>query len=111
MKLGLGIVFLLAGLLFLLIYPFVLVANAMSLGGKGPVPFSAWAFFYGSIAYPMVYIPCVVAWLILRRKERVDAALRASGIPGLYVLDPRGAIRQVVRCASLDRSLANVSPA
>ena len=89
MKLGLGIFFLLVGLLVLLMYPIILLADVMSLAGdtrNGPVPFAAQAFLYSSLAYPLVYVPCVLGWFILRRLDRQDVALRVSGIPLFYLL-------------------------
>jgi len=53
---------------------------------KGPVPFAAQAFLYSSLAYPLVYVPCVLGWFILRRLDRQDVALRVSGIPLFYLL-------------------------
>jgi hypothetical protein len=72
----------------LLIYPFVLFAGIMSLAGHRTgneppllVAFST-AFLVGSIAYPVVYGPCLVAALAMRANEAKQVmAFRISLIP------------------------------
>ena len=55
---------LLIGALPLLVYPFVLMANIMSLAAEGAtdaegtVAFAAKCFFWLSTIYPAVYLPC-----------------------------------------------------
>ncbi len=84
------------GLFFLfLIYPFLLLADVMSLAGQ-PSPSSnaaattqkiaARTFMYSSLAYPLVYIPCVVAWNMLKNANREDAARKVSAIPLFYLI-------------------------
>ena len=74
------------GALPLLVYPGILVAGVMSLAGHrtGNEPALQMAiaqtFLWGTIAYPLVYFPCLVFALVMR-KRRERAALRASTIP------------------------------
>lgn len=82
---------LLLGALPLLIYPFVLLANVMSLAGhwSGNEPLglvvTVYAFLIGSTAYPAVYIFHRVYANALLKQNKTEAALRYSVGPLLYL--------------------------
>lgn len=78
---------LLLGALPLLVYPFVLLAGAMSLGGHrtGNEPFvvilAVYAVLVASLAYPLVYGACVVGTVMKTRRDQSTAALYFSLSP------------------------------
>jgi hypothetical protein len=84
-------IYLVLGDLPLLLYPFVVIAGVMSLAGhvSGDEPLLllavARSFIWGSLAYPAVYIPCLVVACALKQ-NRKKAALRFSVAPVLYLL-------------------------
>jgi len=82
------------GWLPMVIYPFVALADLMSLAGdtRGSVGLSkltlitAKIFLYGSLAYPLVFFPCRdLAKRSLNSGHEQDA-VKISAIPVLYVL-------------------------
>jgi hypothetical protein len=82
---------LLLGGLPLLAYPFVFLAGAMSLGGvwTGHEPtllvIVARSFLIGSMAYPLVYVPCAIAAVIIARKQEA-LAQKVSAVPVVFLL-------------------------
>ncbi len=84
---------LILGGLPLLVYPFLLIANIMSLAAhqpNPPVPFSftnlAWlSFLWGSTVYPLVYLGCALVAVILSFGESDHIADRFAMIPLLYL--------------------------
>jgi hypothetical protein len=87
--------FLKLGGVLLLIYPFVLVADVMSLGAE-PTPAShppafllkliGYSFLYGTMAYPAVYIPCYLLSDKETKRSHDKAALYWSVAPILYLV-------------------------
>ncbi len=85
-------IFLIVGGLPLLIYPFILLANVMSLAGtqgSTPVPISQWlaakAFLWSSTLYPLVYLACLIAAIACSRGGDGQKALMLSIAPLAYV--------------------------
>lgn len=77
----------------LLIYPFILLANVMSLAGtksSTPVPLMqtliANAFLWSSTLYPLVYIGCGIAAIVCASGGHSAAAFKLSVVPLLYVV-------------------------
>src|SRR5688572_5907060 len=75
----------------LIIYPVVLVAHIMSLGGeppKHPAPLalrlSSQGFLWGSTVYPIVYFCCAVP-AIYHRRAKPRFALNMATLPLLYL--------------------------
>jgi hypothetical protein len=90
---SLAIVFLVIGALPLPVYPFVLLADVMSLAGersgKDPLLLTvvSRSFQLGSMAYPLVYVPCLVAAIRRLMGHDPHAAAIISAIPlGLLAL-------------------------
>jgi len=89
----LAIAFLVVGGLPLVVYPFVLLADVMSLAGersgKDPLLLTvvARSFQLGSLVYPLVYVPCLVAAVRRLMAHDPHAAAVFSAIPiGLLAL-------------------------
>ena len=78
--------------LAMLIWPFVALADVMSLGGYSSGRESALLilvsrlFRFGSLAYPLVYVPCLLAIRRLAAKNRDGLVLLASVIPFAYAM-------------------------
>ncbi len=88
-----GTVALVLGGLLLLLYPFVLLADVMGLGGgQNGITSLTWEtvtiyiFYYGTLAYPLVYIPCLILAVVMGRKEKDGLALLFSVMPLLFLL-------------------------
>ena len=87
-----SIIALVLGGLPLLAYPFVLLADVMSLAatqtGKdsSTLMMVARAFQWTSLAYPVVYLPCVAIACILLKKACEKAALGFSLAPLGYLV-------------------------
>ena len=89
-----AVVFLILGFLPLPVYPFVLLADVMSLAaprsGKDPLLLTVVSklFQIGSLLYPLVYLPCLVAAImrLMAHKERSAAIISAIPIAMLVVL-------------------------
>jgi hypothetical protein len=75
---------LIVGGLPLLLYPFIAIASAMSLGGYSTgtertlLMIVARGFQIGSLVYPLVYVGCLIAALVVRKKKESAAATIAS---------------------------------
>jgi len=86
-----SIIALVIGALPLVAYPFVLLADVMSLAaqqsGKDPALLTIFsrAFQWTSLAYPVVYVPCAVVALVMLKKMHEKAALGFSLAPMVYV--------------------------
>jgi|SRR5215471_1856108 len=86
-----SIVSLALGALPLLLYPFVLLADIMSLCSDQwrdvPVVQSAVAlsFLLGSLAYPVVYLLCLVFTCIILKKDKEKVVFCSSVVPLAYV--------------------------
>lgn len=84
-------VFLLLGGLALLPYPGVFLAGVMSLAGTTSGQESillivvARSFLLGSMAYPLVYFPCLSATLRLGKEGQERGALKASALPLVFL--------------------------
>ncbi|MEI6155023.1 MAG: hypothetical protein WCQ90_13160 [Deltaproteobacteria bacterium] len=82
---------LIIGAVLLLIYPGVLLAGIMSLAAKSydSTPFFlVWAakiFLFASIAYPAVYLPCLVAFWVTRHYKQESIAAKLAFIPLGYL--------------------------
>jgi hypothetical protein len=80
---------LLLGALPLLVYPFVVLANVMSLAGErsGNEPpllmLVVYSFLLGSLAYPAVYVPCALLAVARVKKNDDNTAF-------WYVVGPLG---------------------
>jgi len=76
----------------LCIYPFVLLANIMSIAGEPPrVPapwylwFTSQGFLWTSTLYPLIYLYCVVKVIDFWKESNFDSAFRMSRIPLAYL--------------------------
>jgi hypothetical protein len=73
------------------IYPGVLLAGIMSLGGSrtGDEPALLMAivtsFLIGSIAYPLIYIPCAVAAVRAAKRQEESLAFKISIVPLVFI--------------------------
>lgn len=89
-----AVVCLVLGFLPLLIYPFVLLADVMSLAASrsGKQSFLltvvSRSFQIGSLVYPLVYFPCLAAAIrrLMAQEERIAAEISAIPIGLLIVL-------------------------
>lgn len=89
-----AVVFLVLGFLPLPVYPFVLLADVMSLAaprsGKDPLllTVASKSFQIGSLVYPLVYLPCLAAAIfrLMAHNQRGAAAISAIPIAMLVVL-------------------------
>jgi hypothetical protein len=85
------IIYLLLGALPLLGYPFVLVANIMSLGAERSddrrffLSFVSYGFLLGSLAYPLVYITCLILTPLMLTNQKADTATLLSVTPLGYL--------------------------
>jgi hypothetical protein len=76
----------------LLIYPFVLLANVMSLAGTrtGSEPVGqvlvSYAFLFASTAYPLAYLLCLIFSIVAMKTGREQAGLYWSLGPFVYLL-------------------------
>ncbi len=83
--------YLLFGALPLLGYPFILAANIMSLAAeqsddrKSFLSFVSHGFLLGSLAYPLVYITCLILTLLMLAYQKADIATLLSIIPLGYL--------------------------
>lgn len=74
----------------LLIYPIVLAASAMSLGGTAsqpaPMPqlLTSQAFLWGAMFYPVVYLYCATM-AIRSREAKPQQSVNMAALPILYV--------------------------
>lgn len=79
------------GALPLLCYPFVLLANLMTLAGHRSgheslgLMVAVYAFLIGSTAYPLVYFLCFGFVIVRLKEKKVRAAIRYSAAPLLYI--------------------------
>lgn len=76
----------------LLIYPFVLLANIMSLAAprsSTPVPMMQWvmanAFLWSSTLYPIVYLACLIAAIVCAKQGDMPKAMVLSAASLAYV--------------------------
>jgi len=83
---------LILGGLPLMIYPFLLVANVMSLAGNPSsepvslvVQLASQGFLWGSTLYPLVYIPCALIAVLCSFGESDHIAVRFAFMPILYL--------------------------
>jgi hypothetical protein len=82
---------LIIGAIPLLIYPGILLAGIMSTAApQGPVPsllltWASKAFFFASIAYPAVYLPCLVAFWAMKIYKHETIAAKLAIIPLGYL--------------------------
>jgi hypothetical protein len=83
------------GALPLLIYPFCLLANVMSLAAANipttrpvdPLPAVAWkGFLWGSTIYPAVYVVAAGITLFLSSNDRETGARRVACFPLVYLV-------------------------
>ena len=77
----------------LLIYPFLMVANVMSLAAEPPqypvslaLRLSSQGFLWSSTLYPLVYIGCAIMSLVQWHRQNGHAAQRYALTPVLYLL-------------------------
>lgn len=84
-------ILLIVGALPLLIYPFILLANVMSLAGtksSTPVPMTQWlaakAFLWSSTLYPVVYLGCLIVAITCARSGDGSKALLFAIAPLAY---------------------------
>jgi hypothetical protein len=83
----------LARVLLLFLYPFVLLADLMSLAGESSGRVSMmqtvvmYAFIFGTLAYPVVYLICYVIWRDRRNSGR-EASTLVCAFPLAYLLVP-----------------------
>jgi len=85
-------ILLIVGALPLLIYPFILLANVLSLAGtksSTPVPMAQWLIANGflgcSTLYPLVYLACTIAAVTYARSGKATVALKLSIVPLAYL--------------------------
>lgn len=85
-------ILLIVGAAPLLIYPFILLANVMSLAGtksSTPVPFlqnlAATSFLWVSTLYPVAYAICAIAAVACSRSGNGSMALTLSAAPLAYL--------------------------
>jgi hypothetical protein len=73
----------------LMIYPFVLLANIMSLVAERPadasLPFAFLAFFWTSLAYPIVWICCAAGAVGYSNRDDYRIATRIAIVPLFYI--------------------------
>ena len=76
----------------LIIYPFVLLAGIMSLAGeRSPnepalLVFVAFSFLLSSIAYPGVYIPCLIAARTAAKRNNRKNEMTMAYVPLAYLV-------------------------
>jgi hypothetical protein len=79
------------GALPLLLYPFVVLANLMSLAGHRNGTESkllitvVYAFLFGSLAYPLVYLVCRALSIGSMRRPDENAPVRFAAAPLAYL--------------------------
>ena len=85
-------ILLIVGALPLLIYPFILLANVMSLAAtKTSTPvrplqnLTSTAFLWSSTAYPIVFVVCLLAAIASSRSAHGTAALMFAIVPLAYL--------------------------
>jgi hypothetical protein len=88
-----GTIVLFLGGMLLLLYPFVLLADVMGLAGHNPdVPLKfvdivmIACLYYGTLAYPIVYLPCLILAIIMRAKSKDVATFVFSILPLVYLI-------------------------
>lgn len=75
----------------LIIYPVVLLADLMTFsghvtGGESPgLLITVYAFVFGSMVYPVVYVACVILAYARMRENKLPAAMRFSVAPLAYL--------------------------
>ena len=82
------------GAIVLLVYPFCLLANVMSLAAvpaQGAAPglalrLASGAFLWGSTLYPVVYLLAAAVSLFLSSNDRAVGARRVAQVPLVYLL-------------------------
>lgn len=85
-------IFLFLGLLPVLIYPFIVLADAMSLAASQSENANTLSaklglgFLYGTLAYPAVYIPCSIFSRMALKKKKEAVSLWFSTVPILYLI-------------------------
>ena len=86
-------IWLVVGGLPLLIYPFILMANIMSIAGHRSTPpppilqqLAAHAFLWGSTLYPIVYLGFASAAIAASRRGKSDKAVNMSLLPLVYLI-------------------------
>jgi fumarate reductase subunit D len=73
-------------------YPFIVVANIMSLGGEQSADRTFFrsivsdGFLFGSLVYPLVYVICLILTPLMLAKQSADTALQLSIAPLGYLL-------------------------
>ena len=83
--------FLLIGGLPLLAYPAVFLAGVMSLAGESTgnesavLVIVARSFLIGSMAYPLIYVPCAIAAVSTAKEGVEDRALKISKVPLIFL--------------------------
>jgi hypothetical protein len=88
----LAVLCLVLGGLPLLVYPFVLLADVMSLAaqrsGKDPLLLTilSRSFQLGSLIYPLVYLPCLAAAIFRLKAHNQRGAVVISAIPVILLI-------------------------
>jgi hypothetical protein len=76
--------------LLLLLYPLaaMFALNSLGSGTKTPVTLDtvmAWSFFYGLLAYPVVYLSCLILSIVMCAKGKDAAMFMFSILPLIYL--------------------------
>jgi hypothetical protein len=96
-------IFLVLGGLSLFFYPFIVLADVMSFAAPpphDPTTLSAilfLIFLYGTLAYPVVYIPCLIVARMALKRNKETALFWFSTVPALYIMALIGLIVLGVR--------------
>lgn len=73
------------GFVPVIIYPWILIVNLMTVDASLPFPFKA--FFWTSLAYPVVYTYCAaVAIIYYANRGKYEVGVRIAIVPLLYLV-------------------------
>lgn len=78
-------VFIVLGAFALLLWPFVVIPDAMSLAvPRGPS--TGRAFLIGTLVYPVVYVPSLIIAIVYAKRNRIIPITVATAVPIFYLI-------------------------